>query len=378
MASSSAYQTLQIPLNSVSFSANGTSTVDFGPLQAQIAGRIAHVSAIKLAVTYTPTLSSGTVTCENAQKWVRSLVIKDGTGRILFNGSFASQRLQDALERGWLSVPEHDAAATTEQVNFMRVFRLGLDNFEDSDDFVQPAAVFRGGSITFGFGALTDGSANCTALTMTVQPLVEVQLHDELILGTLVERYESSLTSGQVLGTEALYTHLGLGKSGFSAISAGDFANVTTIANGFIRQSLDIRHLEAAYHADMMVPSGFTVVHGEPRAATDDNPKVANGTAIASSSALLSPVIWCPQGAKLSKLIFHAMPNLVVQWSGSATAYALATRILPRSSADFGKAMALVQAALGINANKVDARTISKEPYTGPRRAYYPLKAKVG
>jgi hypothetical protein len=312
------------------------------------------------------------------QKWVRSLTIKDGTGRLLFNGSFASQRLQDALERGYLSVPEPDAAATTEAVNFCRVFKLGPDNFADSDDFIQPAAIFRGGSINFGFGALTDGSANCTALTLTVQPYAVCQLHDELILGAICERFETSLTSGQNIGGEALYTHLGLAKANFASISAGDFANVTTIADGFVRQPIHVADLERMYHADMGVPTNQTIVHGEPRAATDDNPKLISGTSVAAQPQYLSPVIWSPQGAKLSKLVFAAKPNLVIQWSGSATGYMLASRILPRSAADFGKADALVRAALSVSINSVDARTLSKEAYKGPRRSYMPLKCKVG
>lgn len=374
----SSYQTIEIPLQTATFAAGANASVDFGPLQAQLAGRICHLAAIKFVVNYTPTLSSGTVTCEAAQKWVRTLTIKDGTGRQYFNGSFASQRLQDALERGALSVPEHDAAATTEAVNFCRVFKLAPDNFADSDDFVQPAAVFRGGNIIIGFGALTDGSANCTALTMTVQPYAVVQLHDELIMGSLVERVEQALTSGTAIGGEALYAHLGLAKSSaFATLSTGDLSAVQVIANGFTRDAINVSDLERMYHADMEV-TGPTIVHGEPRAATDDNPKVFNGTALAAASAVLSPVIWSPQGVKLSKLVFHAMPNLVVKWTGSSSAYMLATRILPRTAADFGKAEALIRSALGVQIRSVEARTLSKSKYEGPRKAYLPLKCKVG
>ena len=374
------YQKVEIPLSTVTFSAGGQSAIDFGTLQPQLAGRITHVAGIKFVVSATPTLSSGNATAEELQKAVRSLVVKDGTGRLLFNGSFASLRLAEALENGFLNAPEPDVAATTEAVNFVRELSMGPQAFVDHTDFVIPAAVFRGGSISFGFGALADVDAALTALTMTITPYVVCQLHDELILGAVVERYEQLLTNGQVIGAEALYAFIGLCNSGtFDAIAAGDFANVETIANGFNRQAIHVADLERMYHNDMQVPSGLAVVHGEPRAATDDNPKVISGTALAAASATMSPVVWAPRKAKLSKLIYSAQPNMVLKWSGSqATAYAITTRILPRQTADFGKAEGLIRAALGLSVKSVEARTLSKDPYKGPRSAYMPLKLKVG
>jgi hypothetical protein len=337
------------------------------------------VAGFKFVVSATPTQSSGTASAENLQKAVRALVIKDGTGRQYFNGSFASNRIQDALERGWLSAPEPDAAATTEAVNFERVFLLGPDGFSDPADFVQPAALFRGGSITFSYGALTDVTATTTALTLTIQTFAICQLHDEVILGAMVDRFESLLTNGQVLGTEGLYTEVGFCNSSlFDAITAGDFANVTTVVNGFTRDSIHVADLERMYHADKQVNS-LTPIHGEPRAATDDNPKVAAATALAAASANISPIIWSPKGAKISKLIYAAQPNVVFKWSGSqASAYVLATRIVPRTAADVGKAESLVKAGLSVGFRNMDARTLSKESYTGPRKAYMPLKVKVG
>lgn len=374
------YQKIEIPLQSVSFSAGGTATIDFGAVMTQMAGRIAHIPEIKFVVSATPTQSSGTATAENLQKAVRSLVIRDGTGRMLFSGSFASLRLYEALERGYLAAPENDAAATTEAVNFERVFSLAPRSFEDDLDFVQPAALFKyGGSITFGFGALTDVTATTTALSMTIQAYAVCTLHDEVLLGSLVERFETSWTNGMAFNTEALYTEFALAKSNaFATISAGDFANVQVLANGLTRQAIHVADLERMFHHDKGVVSGVTLVHGEPRAATDDNPKVVNGTALAAAPAQLSPVLWSPQSARISKLVYGASPTLVVQASGSSSGYALTTRLLPRTAADVGKAEACVRAGLAVGFKSLNARTLSKKPYDGPRRAYMPLKAKVG
>jgi hypothetical protein len=373
------YQKIEVPLGTATFAAGAQVSLDLGQIQAQQAGRINHVSGFKFVVRATPTLSSGAATAEELQKAVRQLIVRDGTGRFLFNGSFASRRLQEAVEFGGLRSPEPDQAATTEAVNFQRVLPLAPGPFRDGDDFVQPAAVFRGGSMQFAFGALTDVDANCTALALTIYVYAICQLHDELIFGAQVERVEQLITNGQTLGAEALYAYLALCDSAaLGAIAAGDFANVEVLANGFQRQAIHAADLERMYHDDMG-SGGFTLVKGEPLAATDDNPKVPAGTAIAAAPAQVSPIIWSPPGAKISKLVYHAMPNLVVKWSGSqGTAYALMTRLLPRSTADFGKAEALVKTALAVNVRQVEARTASKAPYTGPRRAYMPLKLKVG
>lgn len=379
MASRSRYQKIEFPLPVATFAAGSASAVDLSSIPAQLAGRIAHVSGFKMLVTVTPTLAAGTVTPEEAQRFVRSLSVKDGTGRVYFNGTLASLRLQDALERGWLNNPEGDALATTEVGEFCREFNFAPAGMADPTDFVQPGALFRGGSINFGWGAITDVDAQVTALTGSIRCYAILELHDEVILGSLVERYESAINNGQAIGGEGLYTELALcNSSSLDAIAAGDFAEVKVQADGFARDGIHVADLEKMFHGDKNVPSGLTVIHGEPRTATDDDPKMASGTALVAAPANISPIIWSQDGQLMSKLVYAAKPNLTIKWSGTqAAGYMLATRILPRTAADVGKAEALIKAALALPLREMDVRTV-KGSYAGPRRAYLALKAKVG
>lgn len=378
MASRSKYQKIEYPLPVATFAAGSASPVDLSTIPAQLAGRIVHVSGFKFLVTITATLSSGTVTPEEAQKFVRSLTIKDGTGRQHFNGSLASLRLQDALERGWLNVPEGDALATTEVGQFVREFNFAPAGMADPTDFVQPGGIFRGGVINFGWGAITDPDANITALTAEIRPYAILELHDELILGAMVERYESVLNNGVAIGAEGLYTELALCNSAsLDAITAGDFSEVQVQADGFMRERIHVADLEKMFHGDKNVPSGLSLIHGEPRQVTDDNPKMVNGTALAAAPANISPVIWTPDGCMISKLVFAAKNTLTVKWSGSqASAYMLATRIIPRTAQDVGKIEALIKTSLAVQYGGLEPRT-GKPDYSGPRIAYMSLKAKV-
>jgi len=371
------YQTIKLPLGTATFAASGQASVDFKNLQPQIAGRIVHVHALHFDVQANPTLSSGTATVEELQKAVASLVVSDGV-RTLFEAPFSALRLFESLEGGIVPTAEPDAAATTEAVNFARVLPLGLPRAADPADFVMPAACFKGGSISFGFGALTDVDANCTALSMTVTVTAEVSLHDELIFGSLLQRKVQTVTNGTAISQEALYAFLGLANStSYDAITAGDFANVGVDFLGYSEKQIHVAVRERMYQAAMRT-GPWSTTHGEPRAATDDNPKVANGTAIAAASALLSPIIWAPPGVKLSKLVYAASPDLTLNWSGSqGSGVGLMSRIIPRDAGRFGSYAAAVESQLGVKASSLSARTLSKKDYVGPRRAYLPVKAKV-
>lgn len=374
------YQTIPIPLGTVSFSAGGQATLDFSALQPQIAGRIPHLRHITFDTQITPTLSSGSVKPLDLQKAVKSLVLQDGV-RTLFQGSFASLRGFEVLENGRVTSPENDVATTGQAVNYQRVWNAGPLGLASLTDFVMPAACYRGGSMQFGFGALTDVSANCTALTATITVVAHVALHDELIFGSLYERREQLVSNGVSVGQEALYAYAGFAKaSTFSTFSAGDVASLSIDFLGYSTKPVHVAALERAFHS-LVVDGGvggYGQSHGEPRAATDVNPKVFNGTAIAAADSTLIPAIWTERLAKITKLVYAASPAITFNWTGTASSlYGMLGRIVPKDSTRIGSYAALVEQALGLRVKTMDARTLSKAPYNGPRRAYLPNKAKV-
>lgn len=369
---------IPFPLKSVNFSAGGAEQVQLSDIPARMDGRAVNVEAISFDVKVTPTLNSGAMTAEEAQKIVSQLTIQDSV-RKHFDGSFRTLRLFEALENGVLHAPEPDDAATAEEVNFIRTWRPGI-GLAQPGDFKLPAAVCgQGATIDFKFGALTDVDAQATAISATIQPVAWLSLSDDFVLPSMVERKESAINKDGSIVSEAVYAFLGLADSGaLGVIAAGDFANVSLGCAGIQTKKLHITALERAYHEQMRV-LGFSQVHGEIRAATDDNPKRQNGTALVAATSVLSPLIWTPRGAKLSKLPFAAQNELNVSWDGTqAAGYYLATRILKRTSDMEQQYLATAQQKLGVRLVAPKVPTVSKAPYMGPRARYLPVKFKIG
>lgn len=372
-------QTIPFPLAAVSYSANGRASVDLSVIPATMAGRAVSVAQITFDVTATPTLSSGTATAAELQLAVRNMSIRDSI-RAHFDGSFGSLRLSEAYERGQLWSPEPDAAATTEAVNFQRVFTFGLIGFaKESDFFLAAAALGQGSSIEFSFGALTDVDAGCTALSMTIQPVAWLVLTDDVKISPVLERIERLITKDVPLTGEALYANVALADSiALGAITAGDFANFTISSAGVQTKQVSSSALKRAFFEQNRVGS-ISQFDGEPRAATDDNQKQVVATALAAAPANLQPLIWSVPGQKISKLQYVGQNELAIGWSGSqGTAYGLISRILKRTKDHEEAYVATMQQKLGARLREFKIDTVSKAPYpgSGPRSRYLPIKCK--
>lgn len=373
-------QMIPVPLRSLSFSAGGRDSIDLSVLPPTIQGRIAHLSKITFNVSVTPTFSAGTITPASIQNLVANLAIFDGV-RQLFNGSFPSLRAFEALEQGGLFAPEPDNLTTTNTFFFERVFNCGPRMFTAEEDFLMPAASFRGGRIDVSYAAaLTSlGSGlTITACVATIQPVAWMVLQDEIRLPPFIERYEGPLNNNQPLSGEALYAFLGAAKtSAFGVYTAGDIANVSIYAAGFTTAPVVANALTRAYQ-DSMQTGPFSPVVGDPGSANDTGAKLPNGTAIQAAASYVQPLIWSPKGSRITKLSYWAQPALTVQWSGSlSNVYGLATRLLPRDAQRGQQYSALAEAALGVKVKGGKVRTDSKAPYTGPRAPYMPLKLEV-
>lgn len=371
-------QMIPFPLSALTFSANGRSTVDLSVIPATMGGRHVSLAQISFDVNATPTLSSGTATAEELNAAVRNISIKDSV-RTHFDGSFRSMRLFEAYERGFLWAPEPDGAATTEAVNFQRVFSFAPPMFaKPSDFFLSAAALGQGSAIEVSFGALTDVDSNCTALSMTIQPVAWLVLSDDAKVAPQLERIERTVNKDVPLSGEALYAYLALCDSNaFAAITPGDFTNFTISSSGVQTKQVHSSALGRAYH-DAMRAGSFSQVAGELRAATDDNAKVAAGTAIAAASGIIQPVIWSSVGQQISKLCYAAQNELTIGWSGSqASGYGLITRIAKRTKDAEEQYIAVMSQKLGVRLRDPKIDTESKNPYaSGPRARYLPIKFK--
>jgi hypothetical protein len=372
-------QLIPFALKTVTYVAGGSDQVNLSEIPARMDGRVVNIEEITFDCDITPTISGGTTPGATAlQALVSQLTIQDSV-RTHFDGSFATLRLFEALENGKLRAPEPDAVGTGEQVNIVRCWRPGLITAAPRDFNLPAAACGQGATIDFKFSATTAVHANVSAVTMTIRPIAWLSLGDDVVLPSMLERKQSAISKDGTIVGEAFYAFLALADtSALGVIAAGDFADITINAAGVNTKRLHVTALERSYHAQMNV-GGFSEVHGEIRAATDDNPKVSNGTAIAAAASVLSPVIWTPPGSKLSKLQYGAQNELTIGWSGTqAAAFYLASRIMKRTSDAEAQYLATMQQKLGVRLVAPKVPTISKAPYSGPRARYLPVKFKIG
>lgn len=371
-------QTVPFPLRTVSYSTGGRDQIDLSVIPPTMGGHVTHIKEITFEINATPTLSSGSLTADQFNAIVRSLLIRDGV-RELFNGSFRSMRLFEALEEGTLFTPESTGIATTLTGTNQRTYSASVRVMAQEGDFFMPAAAFRGGTMEFGFESLTTINANLTALTATIQPVVHLALYDDVRLPPLLERREGSLSNAVPISQESQYLFLGLANSNaFGAFTTGGLANIDVHSNGIDTQPVHSSVLTKAYHQAMRVPGGLSVVQGDPRSANDINAAAILGSTLAASSQVLQPVIWSPWGSRIGKVLYEAKPTLMVRWSGTNTsAYFLATRLIPRDTGRAASYVSLIQNALGAALGDGKIRTLGKWSYKGPDAPYLPISYKV-
>jgi hypothetical protein len=293
-------------------------------------------------------------------------------------------RVFEALEAGSLLFPEHDDIATATEGAMVRSWTPGPKSFLGGIvDMVLPPNAFDGKPIEVQWNTLASISATLTALTCKIQPVAWLAVLDDVRIGPDVERKTQSLKSDEVIAGEGDdYAFLALARPAFAAMAAGDIGSVQVLGSEAEFNSIHVTLLEKAYHQDMKVGAG-SIIHGEPRSATDDNPKVVagGGTAFASAGPLVSPIIWSPLGSRLTKLVHRAKgKGLRLKYSGTLNpALALFTRITERTREESGKYLELAAKGLNLSVKDLsgDVATFSKKPYAGPRTNKMPLKFKV-
>lgn len=376
-----------VPLPSLAFSASGTASTSFDFLPKEDMGKPVHVAGItwdinKTAVTYGG--SSTAPTRAGANNIVRRLEIRDGKNQVRFLGTgFNALRVKERLEHGGNMVPEPDlAAAVMHWARHWTAMPHRLYGFP-SDGLI-PAALLHGGQIDYTFGALADISADLTALTAAIVPIAWCCTLDYVNLPPLYKFEEQAVTgkSFQLTGKRAL-AYLGLiNSTSFDAISAGDFGNISVaLAQGNIVNNVEAEGLGRFYQG-VFATGLMGANQGEPRAATDDNSKVINGsspTATVGQDADLQVLHAAMPGTKLSKL-YEADP-CVVSWDGSQSGATLYVgSFLEQAKTVAGAEIDHIFSKLGKKRGAVKFKT--DKPVDDPRKIQrpwaMPIKVKFG
>lgn len=380
------FQTIKWNLPTLNWAAGANLTTLLRDLPLRLFGRFVHLAAITFEVDIDPTFTA-VPTEIGIRNVVTRLRITDGRNDRFIGRGFPALRMREILEEGKLRHADPDNTTSTNNAYFRQTWDTGPANFEGSpSDHLIPVALLQAGQIDYTCGALTDISADTTAMTAIIRPVAHLVLLDHIQIPPVYEWRETDANAANIaLPGRALYAFLAaFNDSAYGAIAAGDFGafNVNT-GTGPVVSGVDAELLSACYHAEMR--SGhLTPVYGESRAATDDNQKVVNGatpTALVSAAARIQPILQSMHDARISKLVALAENNLQVDWNGTqASGTFAAGRFLSQPDSVVGQAAAQAAQALGLSPSQLRAlevKTLSKRPYGGPRAEFMPYALKL-
>lgn len=380
-------QTVPYLLPSQTFAAGGTTVQTLQVLPKQyLNNRLAHLSALVISGTVTPTYTTAP-TVVGTNNLATKFDFYDGS-IYRFQGSLTYLRQMERLYNGGSRLPDPDtdtASASARYVN--RTLHMGPPQMNGSpSDFLLPTGLLQNGTLTIGWGNLTDISADTTAATGSLRLVAKLAMLDELRIPPAYQALNVPLSgTDNNIAARALYLGVGLikssGPTNLGTIAAGDLGNVTLdFGFGQLVPGINVKDLTNAFLDDF--PRGDLVgVMGEPAGATDDNGKGVNHgtpTALLATPADLQPIVWTPDKGRLSKA-FVAETVARLRYDGSGTGYvALIARILAQESQTIGAVAAKALAGTGLGMKSMSIRTLSKKTYNGPLGPYFPWKVKVG
>lgn len=342
------------------------------------AGMVPHLLGLIAELDVDPTFTTAPTQLGLAAA-INRLTLRGEKGRVVFDGSGMDLRALELYENGGMPLsPDGDLnGGSTTNFYAARMLSFGPGGFVGNpSDFAIPVPLLSEAALDLMYGALTDISADTTA--GTVRSLVHgiaAGLPEVRIPPKTEVKVIPAAGNSLELGERALYCSLLLlNSTAHDAIAAGDFGAFTLDARfGNVFTGIDAENLGRAYNV-LMGQGQFGFIQGEPRAATDDNLKVANGaspTAIASPTAAYQPIIFNGGGARISKL--NVEGPLKLTWNGTqATASAIVRRILPRSAEEAKELAVQVFESMKLPYKDGHIKTISKRPYVGPAAEYMP------
>lgn len=371
---------------SVTWSASSSDTSPTKDLPKAVRGRIPHVVRFVFETDFTPTYTTAPTTVGNNSLVTRCDFFDGKINR--FEGGFNHLRAHERINNGRNRVADADTdLASTNARYFRRILHCGPPQMAGGldyggTDFAIPTGVLVNGELRWGFGALTDLSADTTAATGSIKPFADIIVLDEIRIPPAYQFIRISANAADVpIPGESAYVSLSmLNSASFDAVSAGDFSDIQLdLGTGDVVPAAPAEMLQAAYHDDFRTGAleGFT---GEIRGAGDDNVKMVNRgtpTALVAASADLQAVLWAKPGKKISKLDISET-GARLRWNGSQTsAVILVGRILAQTPTVLGDLATSALASIKRENKGQKVKTLSKQTYRGPAGKYMPYTVKV-
>lgn len=385
------FQTFKKVVAQFTVSADGKYVFEFSKLAQRVGkyGWPAHLMMLTLVFSATPTTTAIPTQVELNKGAMKRVEINDGRqSRLIANGP--QLRDFERMEHGAMyNADGHNIAATSGRPRFFaRNLHFGIPGFQGNpSDFAMPCAAMKAGSLIIDGGALTDWASDCTAITGTLWVVAHYIAYgpDEIRIPPFVERKVVNVVSGSQIPGRAIYTHVGLNASAANAAwSVGDLGNISFDCGGYyVVDSMPAHVLGRCFHGEMKRGIVGGMVH-EPADADDDvNQRDIDRTAATATKNVsndLQPVLWTPEGARISKLaaVVDATAQITLTGSKTSTNPLLFTRIVPQSDETISRIAAEAAQELGMASRFKGAmpKTLSKKPYKGDFLQYMPWSAK--
>lgn len=379
---SRAFQPYAHPLRSPTYSVGGQDAISFEGMPTRIFGRIAHMIGLMIQYSVTGTASTAP-TVVGQHSVIRSLVFYDGVNERA-NLSLFDLRSFEILENGVLQLPDSPIIASASPTVVTRYLPLGPQGFEGNPtDFAMPVAALKSGELRLNFGALTDWSADCSALTMnsfTISAIL-VPIDNELRLPPAFERrsFNYGTTEAMIQG-KALYTTVAITKQDNTVFTTGQLGTVSWDSGSGQAPTLTTGQLTAiAQYFTLSTHVGQLT--GDPVNAGQTGLRSVNATtptALETAPGYMQSVVTSPEDSRITKLIVESTAALRIRWSGSfATPKVLVGRILEQPLTAYGTIGSRASQALGLQVVTSRVKTLDKTAYRGPRELYMPMAAKV-
>lgn len=367
------------------FTAGGQWTQPLQNLPKQLFGRLAHVASLIFSCSETLTFTTKP-TIPGSNNIALKADVFDGS-ILRFQGGFNTLRMKERLQSGGYRLAEVEANGATGVVRWVqRVLHFGTpQSMGFPTDFLIPCGMLTSGEIRFGWGNLTDFSADTTVAAATVRVVAKLGLLDELRIPPAYQFQSQAFSASDFIITgRGLYTEIGIYNTNFvTPFAAGDLGNVTLDAGyGFIVPTINARDLNISFNDDFN-RGGVQANMGEPGSATDTANKMTNllsggtNTAMTAQDFDLAPILWMPPDGRLSKC-FWAESQLRLRWDGSKTSGTVGYgRILSQPAAIVAQNIQKALAGTNLTAKSWAPSTLSKKPYTGPLLEFMPWKVKT-
>lgn len=369
-------------LPSKTWTAGASDVIEGKLLPKMLFGGIAHVSSLQPVCEWAPTYTTAPNTIGNNGLYMRYDFFDGQVNR--FTGDWRALRTSERLMAGQSinADPDEDTASTAQRVT-RRTLHMGPVNYAGNpSDFLFPCGALDNAEVRMTCGALTDLSADTTAVTGTTRTTADLRLLPaEVRIPPVWERKTQSVTGGDAqLQGRALYDYIALTDTDYSVFAAGEIATVNVdLGEGLVVPGINARDLVALYLADRRTGDLGNVM-GEPSAAGDDNVKQVNRaavTAVVGSTANLQPLLWSPLDAYINKRPMAAS-SAHIWWTGTDTAVICHTsKLLPQSKPAVGAMIAKAFSKLPFTPKNARVKTLSKDAFASPFVEFMPWVVDV-